>query len=251
MLYNSPMEQFLFCPLFSLFFSNSFFFTFIPVLFTFTFLFISSAESHSIKGFSLSQNASFFSLVSVFFRFIKSLCISVLGPVEGLRFYPFLCSVFFFLFVVNLIAIVPYSFSITSHLSVTICLSCSLLLGIVFVMFNLHGKRAFIYFLPSGTPFLMAFFIVPLEVLSYFVRFISLPIRLFANMMSGHILLKVFVGLASSLFGSKSLLGFLISFVPLVVLSLLLLLEVLVAFVQAYVFCLLLLIFLSDAHGLH
>jgi ATP synthase subunit 6 len=251
MLYNSPMEQFLFCPLHSLFSSNSFVFTIIPVIYTFTFLFIASVESHSIKGFSLSQNLSFFSLIAIFFKFIKSLCVSVLGPVGGLRFYPFFCSVFFFIFVVNLIAIVPYSFSITSHLSVTISLSCSLLLGVVFVMFNLHGKLAFTYFLPSGTPFLMAFFIVPLEVISYFVRFISLPIRLFANMMSGHILLKVFIGLASALFGSKSLLGFLVSFIPLVVLSLLLFLEVLVAFVQAYVFCLLLLIFLSDAHGLH
>jgi ATP synthase subunit 6 len=206
-------------------------------------------ESGSLKGFTYSGNAGLWTLITCYFEFIKRLCVSVLGEYQGSRYYPFFSSLFFFVFILNFIGLMPYSFSITSQLSCTFSLSFSLLIGIVFLTFSIHGKRSFAIFLPVDTPFPLVPVIVPIEVLSYLVRFISLPVRLFANMMAGHILIKVFIGLSSSLLAVGGLFGFLTSFVPLIVLLFLLILELGVAVVQSYIFCLLLLIFLSDVHG--
>ena len=254
-LLNSPMEQFLIVPLSStsyIFnFSNNLIYLILCVFFISLILFVLAFESGSLKGFVHNKNTGLLSLVSFFITFIKDLSESILGSVQGLRAYPFFGGLFFFIFVLNFMGIMPYAFTVTSHLSSTFSLSFALLMGSTFIMFNVHGKHAFSFFLPSGTPFLMVPFIVPIEVLSYCIRFVSLPVRLFANMMSGHILLKVFVGLGSTLLASKNMVGFIASFVPLIVLVLLLFLEIGVALVQAYVFCLLMLMFLNDSYALH
>jgi F-type H+-transporting ATPase subunit a len=249
------MEQFFFVPLipasFFLSFSNNFVYLFVSFFILVSILIVLSFESGSLKGFVFVQNAGLLSVASGFFGIIKDISVSMLGPEKGLRLYPFFSALFFSIFTLNFIGIIPYSYTVTSQLSSVFSLSCSLLVGNEFLMFKRYGKRTFSYFLPSGTPLSMVLFIVPLEVGSYLVRFISLPVRLFANMMSGHILLKVFVGLASSLFAVKSVVSFFASFVPLLVLILLLFLEIGVALVQAYVFILLILIFLSDSYDLH
>jgi ATP synthase subunit 6 len=255
MLFNSPMEQFLIVPLSSsgfLFnFSNNLVYLILSVFFLFIILLILSFESGSLKGFVFTKNAGLLSLVSFFLEFIKDLSESILGSFQGVRAYPFFGGLFFFIFVLNFMGIMPYAFTVTSHLSSTFSLSFALLVGTTILMFQVHGKHAFSFFLPSGAPFAMVLFLVPIEVLSYLIRFVSLPVRLFANMMSGHILLKVFVGLGSTLLASKNMVGFIASFVPLIVLVLLLFLEIGVALVQAYVFCLLMLMFLNDSYALH
>jgi F-type H+-transporting ATPase subunit a len=257
MLYNSPLEQFFFVPLNSaslIFnFSNNIVYLFISLFFLLSILLVLSFESGSIKGFVFVQNTGLFSFFTLFLGFIRELSESVLGPVRGLRLYSFVSSLFFFIFILNFVGLIPYSFSVTAHLSATFSLSFGIMLGVAFLMFNIHGKHAFSYFLPSGTPFAIIPFIVPLELLSYLMRFVSLPLRLFANMMSGHILLKVFVGLSSSLItiNSMGLEFFFAGFFTLFILICLIFLEIGVALVQAYVFCLLVLIFLNDSYGLH
>jgi ATP synthase subunit 6 len=249
------MEQFLIVPLSSsgfLFnFSNNLVYLILSVFFLFITLLILSFESGSLKGFVFTKNAGLLSLVSFFLEFIKDLSESILGSFQGVRAYPFFGGLFFFIFVLNFMGIMPYAFTVTSHLSSTFSLSFALLVGTTILMFQVHGKHAFSFFLPSGAPFAMVLFLVPIEVLSYLIRFVSLPVRLFANMMSVHILLKVFVGLGSTLLASKNMVGFIASFVPLIVLVLLLFLEIGVALVQAYVFCLLMLMFLNDSYALH
>jgi ATP synthase subunit 6 len=259
MLYQSPMEQFYFVPFstvsflgfsFELTFSNYW----IPLFiyhFCICFILVTLAsESGSLKGFVFSKNVSFIHLITFYLAFIQNLCESVLGPVHGSRLYPFFSSLFLFILNLNLIGIVPYGFTVTSHFSSTFSLSCSLLIGATFLMFSRHGLHALSIFLPSGTPLALMLIVVPVEVISFFVRFISLPTRLFANMMSGHILLKVFVGLGSTLLAVNNV-GLLLSAVPLLVLVLLFFLEIGVALIQAYVFCLLMLIFLNDSYSLH
>jgi ATP synthase subunit 6 len=246
------MEQFLIVPLNLTFGLDNYLMSlFAPLFLLLVILVFFFFESGSIKGFGFFRNAGLFSLISFYFIFIKDVSVSILGPVKGLRVYPFICCLFFFIFTLNLLGLMPYGFSVTSHLSCTFGLSFTLLLGAAFLMFNLHGKRAFAFFLPSGTPFALIPFIVPVEIISYLVRFISLPARLFANMVAGHILIKIFVGLGSSLLAVKTLVGLFLSFIPLFVLILLLFLEIGVALVQSYVFCLLFLIFLNDSFFLH
>ena len=255
MLFNSPMEQFLIVPLsssiFFIHFSNNVLYLILSVFFLCAILLVLSFESGSLKGFVFIKNAGVLSLISFFLEFIRDLSESILGSFQGLRSYPFFGGLFFFIFTLNLMGIMPYAFTVTSHLSSTFSLSFALLMGTTMLMFQVHGKHAFSFFLPSGAPFAMVIFLVPIEVLSYLIRFVSLPVRLFANMMSGHILLKVFVGLGSTLLAAKNMIGFLASFIPLIVLLLLLFLEIGVALVQAYVFCLLLLMFLNDSYALH
>jgi F-type H+-transporting ATPase subunit a len=260
MLYNSPLEQFFFVPLSSaslIFnFSNNIVYLFISLFFLLNILLVLSFESGSIKGFVFVQNTGLFSFFTLFLGFIRELSESVLGPVRGIRLYSFISSLFFFIFILNFIGLIPYSFSVTAHLSATFSLSLGIMLGVAFLMFNIHGKHAFSYFLPSGTPFAIIPFIVPLELLSYLMRFVSLPLRLFANMMSGHILLKVFVGLSGTLITISSwdlntIDCFFAGFFVLFILICLIFLEIGVALVQAYVFCLLVLIFLNDSYGLH
>ena len=255
MIVNSPMEQFFIVPLSSssmfLDFSNNVLYLILSTLLLFIIIFIFSKESGSLKGYNKNSNTGVLSFLIMFISFIRDMALSNLGTNQGTRAYPFFSGVFFFIFILNFIGLMPYSFTVTSHLSSTFTLSFALLMGTTFIMFNVHGKHAFSFFLPSGTPFLMVPFLVPIEVLSYCIRFISLPVRLFANMMSGHILLKVFVGLGTTLLAIKGLVGFFASFIPLLVLILLLFLEIGVALVQAYVFTLLMLIFLNDSYALH
>ncbi len=230
MFLNSPMEQFLIIPLSSgslfVHFSNNLVYLILSVFFLFTILLILSFESGSLKGFVFTKNAGFLSLISFFLEFIRDLSENILGSFQGLRAYPFFGGLFFFIFILNFMGIMPYAFTVTSHLSSTFSLSFALLIGTTVLMFQVHGKHAFSFFLPSGAPFAMVLFLVPIEVLSYLIRFVSLPVRLFANMMSGHILLKVFVGLGSTLLASKNMIGFVAIFIPLIVLVLLLFLYV-------------------------
>ena len=150
----------------------------------------------------------------------------------------------------NLIGLVPYSFTITSHIIVTFGLALMVFVGVTIISIKEHGLHMLSLFIPSGTSLALAFLLVPIEIISYVFRPISLSLRLFANMMAGHALLKVIAGFAWSMMTAGGLL-FLAHFFPLVVLILLIGLELGVAFIQAYVFTILSCMYLNDAINLH
>jgi F-type H+-transporting ATPase subunit a len=115
---------------------------------------------------------------------------------SGKAFFPYVFTVFTFVLTLNLIGLVPYSFTGTSHLLVTFALALTTFIGINIICASKHGKNMFSLFLPSGSSLLLALLLVPIEIVSYVFRPISLSVRLFANMMAGHTLLKVIVGFA-------------------------------------------------------
>jgi ATP synthase subunit 6 len=145
---------------------------------------------------------------------------------------------------------VPYSFTLTSHLIVTFALSLFVFIGINIICIRLHGLEFFSLFLPSGTSVVLSLLLVPIELISYIFKPISLSIRLFANMMAGHTLLKVIAGFAWTLMGCTGVL-FVIHYVPLLILIPLFGLELGVALIQAFVFSILTCIYLNDAISLH
>ena len=188
---------------------------------------------------------------------VESLYTGLIGMVseslgsKGGEYFPFIFALFTFVLTTNLLGLVPYSFTVTSHLIVTLTLSTLVWVGKFIVGWRLHGIKLLGMFLPSGAPFLMVPFLVLIELIGFFITVISLAVRLFANMMAGHILLKVLAGFAWTMMMAGGLL-FVAHFLPLGVLFLLMFLETAVAMVQAYVFTLLTCIFLADMiHGGH
>lgn len=165
---------------------------------------------------------------------------------EGMRFFPFVFSLFMFILVANLWGMVPYFFTISSHIIVTGALAMAVILTVVFYGFAKHGLGFLRLFTPSGVPGLLMPLIVFIEVMSFLSRPISLSIRLFANMLAGHITLKVFAGFVVSL-SSLGFLGILGAVLPLLAVVALTALEFLVAALQAYVFAILTSMYLNDA----
>ena len=164
---------------------------------------------------------------------------------KGRSFLPFVFSVFTFIQVSNLLGLVPYSFTVSSHLIVSLSLALGIWIGKLIIGFRQHGLHLFGIFLPQGIPFAMVPFFVLIEAIGFIIPVVSLSVRQFANLMSGHILLKVIFGFAWSMMLAGGLL-FICHFVPLGVLFLLLGLESSVAVIQAYVFTVLTCIYLAD-----
>lgn len=170
---------------------------------------------------------------------------------KGGQFFALIFSLFTFILACNLAGLVPYSYTVTSHLIVTITLSAIVWIGKLMVGLRYHGLRLFGMFIPAGAPFGMVPFFVFIEIIGFVIPLVSLAVRLFANMMSGHILLKVLFGFTWTMMMAGGLL-FVAHFVPLGVLFLLLGLETAVALIQAYVFALLTCIYIGDmVHGGH
>ena len=165
---------------------------------------------------------------------------------EGMRFFPFVFSLFMFILVANLWGMFPYFFTVTSHIIVTAALAAAVILLVVVYGLWKHKLHFFKLFVPSGVPKVLLPFIVMIEVLSFLSRPISLSIRLFANMLAGHITLKVFAGFVV-LLGSAGYLGVLGAILPLLATVALTALEFLVAALQAYVFAILTSLYINDA----
>jgi F-type H+-transporting ATPase subunit a len=163
-----------------------------------------------------------------------------------MRFFPFVFSLFLFILVANLWGMFPYFFTVTSHVAVTGALAASVILLVIVYGFWKHKLRFFKLFVPSGLPKVLLPFVVFIEVLSFISRPISLSIRLFANMLAGHITLKVFAGFVVAL-GSAGFVGILGAVLPLAATVALTALEFLVAAIQAYVFAILASLYLNDA----
>jgi len=160
------------------------------------------------------------------------------------QFFPFIFTLFMFVLFCNMIGMLPYSFTVTSHIIVTFALAAVIFVGVTIIGFIKHGIKYLELFVPKGVPIVLVPFIVVIEIISYLSRPVSLSVRLFANMMAGHTMLKVFGGFVISL-------GLLGGWLPLSFSVALTGLEILIAFLQAYVFAILTCIYLNDALHLH
>jgi len=181
-------------------------------------------------------------LAELTYQFIARMVSDNIGK-EGRPYFPFIFSIFIFVLFGNLIGMIPYSFTFTSHIAVTLTMAVVIFLLVTIVAVMKHGVKFFSFFLPEGVPIILSPLMVIIEVISYFTRPFSLSVRLFANMMAGHTLLKVIGGFVVPL----GLFGV----VPIAGLVAVMGLEFLIAFLQAYIFTILTCIYINDAIHLH
>ena len=179
------------------------------------------------------------SLAELSYEFVAGMIRDNVGS-EGRRYFPFVFSLFMFILFGNLLGMIPYTFTFTSHIIVTFALAIVVFLGVTAIGFARHGARFLKLFVPSGVPVALLPLLVVIELLSYLIRPVSLSVRLFANMLAGHTMLKVFGGFVVGL-------GILGGWAPLAFIVALTGLEIGIAFLQAYVFTILTCIYLNDA----
>lgn len=182
------------------------------------------------------------SMSEILYEFISGMVRDNAGR-DARAYFPFVFTLFMFILFANMIGLVPGAFAVTSHVIVTFALAAVVFLGVTVIAIAKHGFKFFTYFLPPDTPLYMAPLLVPIEVISYLARPITLSLRLFANMMAGHTMLHVFAGfvIVLGVFGIA----------PMAVIVALYVLELLVALLQAYVFAILTCLYLHDALHLH
>ena len=246
---ESPLKQFEVQPIveinvfgLDLSFTNSALWMTITTVFIiafFTIPFLKTKKTNSVEDLypSRLQVAS-----ELGFNFISSLINDTVGK-EGKKYFPLVFALFMFILFGNLFGMIPYSFTFTSHIIVTLALAMGVFIFVTVLGFVKHGVKFFGFFVIPGLPIYMLPLLIPIEVISYLSRPISLSVRLFANMLAGHTLLKVFAGLVSAL-------GF-FGILPLVFIIALTGLEILIAFLQAYVFAILTCLYINDALHLH
>ena len=188
------------------------------------------------------------SMAEASYEFVANMIHSATGE-DGLKFFPFVFSLFIFVLFSNFLGMVPGSFTVTSQIAVTFALACLVILLVIVVGFMKHGLGFLKLFVPHA-PWYLLILLVPIEVISFFTRPISLSVRLFANMLAGHTMLAVFGGFVVALGAAGGILSVL-SVAPMLLIIAILLLELLVAFLQAYVFAILTCIYLNEALHLH
>jgi len=187
----------------------------------------------------------FQSVAELSYEFVANMIRSTAGK-EGLKFFPLVFSLFMFIAVSNLVGIIPYTFTVSSHLIVTVTLALLVFFTVLIYGFAKNGLKFFKLFVPSGVPVYILPLVVFIEVISFFLKPVSHSVRLFANMLAGHIALKVFAGFVAML-GALGVAGWFGAVLPLGLTIALTALELLVAFLQAYVFAILTCIYLNDA----
>ena len=238
----SPVEQFKLKPLVpieiggvDLSFTNSALFMALAVAAVAVFLI------QSMRGRHLVLNR-LQSMAELSYEFIANMVRENVGS-DGRPYFPFIFALFMFILLGNLLGMVPYSYTFTSQIIVTFALAITVFIGVTLVAIVRHGVHFLTFFFPAGAPIYMAPLLIPIEILSYLSRPVSLSVRLFANMMAGHTMMKVFGGfvVALGVFGVA----------PMVVLVALTGFEIMVAVLQAYVFTILTCIYLRDALHLH
>ena len=220
-------------------FTNSAAFMFTAVIGLTVFLVTATARRHLIP--SRLQSAAELS-----YEFVASTVRSTAGA-EGMRFFPFVFSLFMFILTVNMIGLIPYSFTVTSQIIITAALALTVFLTVVVYGLIRNGLRFFNLFVPKGVPIYILPLIVFIEILSFLSRPISHSVRLFANMLAGHITLQVFASFIILLGTSLGVIGWIGGTLPFLLVVMLFALEALVAFLQAYVFAILTCIYLNDA----
>ena len=248
----TPLEQFQIISLFSIkLFSLDFSFTNLFLINIITLVAFSTLVS-----FISADDSSFFlipnnwqTLIETVYETVSQLLFDNIST-EGEKYFPFVSVLFLFILLVNLVGLIPYSFTITSHLIVTFTLSFAVFIGVNIICIKIHKIEILSLFIPSNTAFGLALLLVPIEFIAYLFKPLSLGIRLFANLMAGHTLLKVIVGFSWSMLLLEDILSF-FHVVPLLVLVILMGLELGVAMIQAYVFTILTCLYLNDSINLH
>ena len=185
------------------------------------------------------------SVAELSYEFVASTIRSTAGS-EGMKFFPLVFSLFMFICISNVIGIIPYTFTVSSHLIVTAALALLVFFIVLIYGFYKNGLKFFKLFVPSGVPIYILPLVVFIEVISFFLKPVSHSVRLFANMLAGHIALKVFASFVGML-GAIGFVGWVGAILPLGLTVALTALEILVAFLQAYVFTILTCIYLNDA----
>jgi F-type H+-transporting ATPase subunit a len=188
------------------------------------------------------------SMAELSYEFVANMIHSATGE-DGLRFFPFIFTLFMFVLFCNFFGLVPGSFTVTSQIAVTFALACVVILTVIVVGFARHGIGFLKLFVPHA-PWYLLLLLVPIEVISFLTRPISLSVRLFANMLAGHTMLQVFGGFVIALGAAGGIFTGL-AIAPMLLIVAIMLLELLVAFLQAYVFAILTCIYLNEALHLH
>lgn len=237
--FHNPLEQFEIHQLipiqfgnFDISFTNSSAFMVAIVLFIWGFVAFGMRKGAAVPG-------RWQSTVEIVYEFIGGMLYETVGP-EARKFFPFIFTLFTFVLIANLLGMVPYTFTVTSHIVVTFAFAFLVFIGVIIMGFYNHGFRFLKIFAPSGVPWFMYIILIPIEIISFLSRPISLSVRLFANMMAGHTMLKVIASFVA-------LLGIWGIF-PILFIVALTGLEILIAFLQAYVFAMLSCIYLNDAY---
>jgi F-type H+-transporting ATPase subunit a len=222
-----------------------------PVNISFTnsslFMAISSATIMILLFFGTKKKSIIPSKIQLVSEMSYSFVAKMISDTAGANakpFFPFIFTLFMFVLFCNMIGMLPYSFTVTSHIIITFVLAAAVFVGVTVIGFIKHGIKYLELFVPKGVPIALLPLIIIIEIISYLSRPVSLSVRLFANMMAGHTMLKVFGGFVISL-------GLLGGWLPLSFSVALTGLEILVAFLQAYVFAILTCIYLNDALNLH
>lgn len=235
---HSPLEQFEIHDLIPIYigdlnisFTNSTLWMFIGVAVATIFLTASVSSRSMVPG-------RWQSMAELSYEFIANMLRDNVGS-AGRPYFPFIFTLFMFILFANLLGMIPYSFTTTSHIIVTFSMALTVFIGVTVIGFVKHGAGYLRLFAPAGVPWALMPVLVPIEVMSYFVRPVSLSLRLFANMMAGHTMLKVFAGFVTAL----GLLGI----APLAIMVALTGLEIGIALLQAYVFTILSCLYLHDA----
>jgi F-type H+-transporting ATPase subunit a len=190
------------------------------------------------------------SLAEMFYEFVANMVRDNAGH-DAKPYFPFVFSIFMFVLFGNMLGMIPYTFTFTSHIIVTFTLAATVFVFVTVLALLKHGLHFFSFFMPHGAPIALAPILIPIEVISYLMRPVSLSIRLFANMMAGHTMLKVFAGFTVLMIGGLGSIGFLAGLVPVAINIALTGFEFLVAFLQAYVFTILTCLYIRDALELH
>ncbi len=243
---TSPLDQFVIKPIIpfgkiggaEIAFTNSSLFMMLVVAVVGVFFMVATSQRALVPG-------RLQSFAEMLYEFVAGTLKSAVGK-EGMQFFPLVFSLFLFVLCANFMGMIPGAFTVTSHIIVTFALAMVVFLSVIGVGIAKHGTHFFGLFVPQGAPALLVPFLVVIEVISFLSRPISLGMRLFANMLAGHIALKVFAGFVVSL-GALGIGGILGATLPLGMIVALTALEFLVAFLQAYVFTILTCVYLNDA----
>jgi len=220
-------------------FTNSAAFMFGAVAIITLFLVIGTAKRSLVP--SRLQSAA-----EIAYEFVATTVRSTAGS-DGMIFFPFVFTIFMFVLTLNIFGLIPYAFTVTSHIIITAALAATVFLTVLGYGLYRHGFHFFNLFVPKGVPIYILPLIVGIEILSFISRPISHSVRLFANMLAGHITLKVFAGFIILMGGAMGMIGWTSGVLPFAMIVILTALETLVAFLQAYVFAILTCIYLNDA----
>lgn len=239
---EGPLGQFKIKPLIEieiggvdLSFTNSALFMTLALVLVCVFLTLSMSRKSAVPG-------RWQSMAEMSYEFVANLIRETIGA-EGRKYFPIIFTLFMFILFGNMLGMIPYSFTFTSHIAVTFAMAFVVFVFVTILAFVKHGMHFFSFFVPPGAPKAMWPLLIPIEIISYLSRPISLSVRLFANMLAGHTLLKVFAGFVVAL-GAAGI-------VPLAFIVALTGLEILIAFLQAYVFTILTCLYINDALHLH